>query len=155
MIHKTKEFFRNQLKQGANPRSLAAACTVGILIGNLPIFGVTTVLCVLIAIYFRLNQAVIQVVNQLMWVSHLLLMPVFLRLGEEIVGTPQPVSLNPMVVAQIFWADLPGFLQNYGIAGLHALLGWVVVAPVVGVCCFQAFHWLFRKMRFDRLEKSQ
>jgi uncharacterized membrane protein YcfT len=141
--------------QGANPRSLAVACTVGILIGNLPLFGVTTLLCFLIGLYFRLNQPVIQIVNQLMWVSHILLMPVFLRLGEQIAGVHQPVSLNPVVVAQIFWADLPLFLQNYGLAGLHALLGWMVVAPVAGLFCFHAFHWLFQKMRFDRLEKSQ
>lgn len=154
MFKKTKEFFKTQLTQGADPRSLAWACTAGILIGNIPVLGATTVLSIFAAYYFRLNQAVVQVVNQLMWVSQVLLIPVFIRLGEWFVGA-EPVALNPQTVVEDFAKDIPQFLANYGMAGLHAILGWSAVAPLTGYISFRVFLYLFQKMKFDSSKKSQ
>ena len=43
------------LKQGMSPNRLALCVALGIVIGNIPILGVSTLICAAIALVFRLN----------------------------------------------------------------------------------------------------
>lgn len=144
MFRKTKEFLVKQLTQGVQPEAMAWACTAGILIGNIPVLGATTFLCTVFAIAFRLNQPVIQVINQLMWFTQIPLIPVFLRLGEWIMGA-EPVTLNPQKVVEDFSKDIGQFFIDYGMAGVHSILGWAVVAPVIGFITYRILLRFFRK----------
>ena len=48
------------LRQGIAPNRLALGVAIGIVVGNVPILGVSTVLCGVIALAFRLNLAAIR-----------------------------------------------------------------------------------------------
>jgi uncharacterized protein (DUF2062 family) len=144
MFKKTKDFLKNQITQGSRPEALAWACTAGILIGNIPVLGATTFICTLVAILFRLNQPVIQGINQLMWFTQIPLIPLFLRLGEWLTGAP-PVALNPQKVIEDFSQDMGQFFIDYGMAGVHSLLGWALVAPWVGFIVYHVLIRFFRK----------
>lgn len=119
---------------------------MGILIGHLPIFGITTILAILIGALFRLNQPVLQVTNQMMTVTHLIMIPVFLRFGEWVVGAP-PMPLNPKVVIAEFFNDIPLFFHKFGMAGVHAFLGWLIVAPFAGILVYRSSLYFIRKMK--------
>ncbi len=116
------------LKQGISPDRLALCVSLGIVIGNIPILGVSTLLCTAIALVFRLNLPAIQLAQAAMAPSQLLLIIPFVRLGEWIVGAPrQPLSIK---------AGLALLAQGVGHAVivlwdaiLHAGLAWILVAP--------------------------
>ena len=55
---------------------------IGVVVGNIPILGVSTILCTAIALGFRLNLAAIQLTQALMAPSQLLLIIPFVLLGE-------------------------------------------------------------------------
>jgi uncharacterized protein (DUF2062 family) len=44
------------LKQGISPGRLALSVAIGIVVGNIPILGLSTILCTIIALTLRLNS---------------------------------------------------------------------------------------------------
>ena len=53
------------LRQGISPRRLALTLALGFVVGCIPVVGLPTALCVVIALAFRLNQPAIQAANYL------------------------------------------------------------------------------------------
>ena len=83
------------LRQGVSPSRLALCVAIGIVVGNIPILGVSTILCSLIALLFRLNLPAMQIVQAAMAPSQILLIIPFVRLGEWIMrDPPQPLSIE-------------------------------------------------------------
>ena len=54
------------LRQGISPRRLALCVAIGIVVGNVPILGVSTLLCGALALLFRLNLPAMQLVQAAM-----------------------------------------------------------------------------------------
>src|SRR5258708_31829384 len=51
------------LRQGISPQRLALCVAIAVVVGNIPILGVSTILCAFIALIFRLNLPAIQLVQ--------------------------------------------------------------------------------------------
>ena len=122
------EPLRALLLAGLAPRQLALCVALAIVIGNIPILGVSTILCALIALIFRLNLPAIQLVQAAMAPTQLLLIIPFVRLGEWILGAPrQIVSLKAglVLLSQGVWQTIV-VLRD---AIFHAALAWALVAP--------------------------
>lgn len=116
------------LRQGIAPQQLALCVALGVVVGNIPILGVSTILCAAIALLFRLNLAAIQLVQAAMAPTQILLIIPFVRLGEWILRVPpQPLSIKEGL-------DLLAHGAGQAIvvlwdAILHAGLAWIMVAP--------------------------
>src|SRR5579863_3755995 len=83
------------LSQGIAPDRLALCVAIGVVLGNVPILGISSILCAAIALAFRLNLPAIQLVQAAMAPTQILLIIPFIRLGEWIVRVPpQPVSVK-------------------------------------------------------------
>jgi len=118
------------LGQGHTPEKIALSVALGITLGLFPIFGTTTLLCVGAAVALRLNHPAIQITNQLMYPIQIPLIVVFIRLGESMLGAaPIPFSATLMVAE--LRANPAVLVERFGTAGLHGILGWALVAPVV------------------------
>jgi uncharacterized protein (DUF2062 family) len=149
-----REFFRkklllplkNQLTQGATPKALAITCAVGATLAIFPLLGFTTFLCILVGVGLKLNQPILQAVNYLLYPIQILLIPVFLKIGEMLTGS-EKVSFNPSTVVSEFMADPRIFLANYGMAGLHAVLVWMVLAPILAWIIYQISFKIFNQWR--------
>jgi len=118
------------LTQGHTPEKIALSVAFGIALGLFPIFGTTTLLCVVVAVVLRLNHPAIQVANQLMYLVQLPLIVVFIRIGESLLGVA-PIPFSATLMAAELRANPSSLVQRFGMAGLHGIVGWAVVAPVV------------------------
>ncbi len=125
-----------QLKQGISPQKIALTGTLGLCLAAFPILGSTTLLCFGCAVWLKLNQPVIQLVNWLASPLQLLLIPVFVRLGEWLVRA-QPVSFSIPQLFAAFQASPLKFLRDFGLTGVHGILGWLVAAPVAGLLLYR------------------
>jgi uncharacterized protein (DUF2062 family) len=117
------------LRAGLAPQQLALCIAIAIVVGNIPILGVSTILCACIALICRLNMPAIQLVQAAMAPTQLLLLIPFVRLGEWILGAPrQAVSLEAglALLSQGVWQTIV-VLRD---AILHAALAWILIAPV-------------------------
>jgi hypothetical protein len=79
----------------------------------------------------RLNQPILQILNQLLGPVQLVMILIYVRGGEFIWGTQrQPFSVTEMISS---FADLSlmEFLQTFGWAGIHAFTAWALTAPLL------------------------
>jgi uncharacterized protein (DUF2062 family) len=116
------------LRQGMAPRRLALCVAIAIVVGNIPILGVSTILCTLIALAFRLNLPAIQLLQASMAPTQLLLIIPFVRLGEWMVqAPPQVVSIKEglALMSHGVWQAIV-VLRD---AIFHAVLAWIFLAP--------------------------
>ena len=130
------------LMQGVAPHRLALCVAIGVVVGNIPILGVSTILCAAIALTFRLNLPAIQIVQAAMAPTQLLLIIPFVRLGEWILRVPpEPVSLKQgmALLAQgaghaitVLWDAI-----------LHAGLAWILIAPLAVYCIYKLLTPVF------------
>lgn len=132
------------LRQGISPDRLALCVAIGVVVGNIPILGISTILCTVIALVFRLNLPAIQVVQAAMAPTQILLIIPFVRLGEWILRVPpQPVSIQQglALIAQgvghaivVLWDAI-----------LHAGLAWILVAPFAVYLFYKLLTPVFKR----------
>ena len=85
------------LQCGMAPRQLAFTLALGFAIGCIPLLGVTTGICALLALILRLNMPAIQAANWLAMPLQMVLLVPFLRLGQWLFRG-QSVSFDPRVL---------------------------------------------------------
>jgi uncharacterized protein (DUF2062 family) len=117
-----------QLTQGITPGKIALTVAVGSAIALFPIIGTTTLLCFLVGLALKLNQPIIQLINQAMWPVHVPVIFICVRLGEFLFGVP-PERFSIRFMNQMLWNEPALFFQKFGLTALHAVVGWLVIAP--------------------------
>jgi uncharacterized protein (DUF2062 family) len=123
------------LRQGVSPRRLALALALGFALGCIPIVGLPTALCAMIALAFRLNQPLIQAANYAAMPFQLALIVPLARMGAKLIPVASDPGLNLALLlhspAQLLASSPRLVIQLGGMAG-QALLAWLVIAvPVV------------------------
>jgi uncharacterized protein (DUF2062 family) len=124
-----------QLTQGITPEKIALTCAVGSACALFPILGTTTALCITAAILLKLNQPIIHIINQLLWIAYFPVMYGCIRFGETLLGAP-PVDFDIARMSDLFWNSPGAFLEQFGLTALHAVLAWCVLAPVAGAIIY-------------------
>lgn len=130
------------LRQGVAPDRLALCVAIGVTVGCIPILGVSTILCTVIALSFRLNLAAMQLVQALMAPIQLLLIVPFVRLGEWLLrAAPQPVSIRAgmELLKQGVWHTVL-VLKD---AIIHAGIAWILVAPLAILLLYRILKPVF------------
>src|SRR5439155_11140630 len=69
------------LRQGISPQRLALTLALGFAIGCIPVFGIPTAVCVVVALSLRLNMPAIQAANYAAMPFQVALIFPFVRLG--------------------------------------------------------------------------
>ena len=134
------------LKQGMSPQSLALCVALGVVVGNIPILGVSTILCTLIALLFRLNLPAIQLVQAFMAPTQVLLIIPFVRMGEWLLHAPrQPLSIKA-ATALMATGVVPA-VRGLWDAIVHAGFAWLLVAPIALYVLYKALTLLFQRAR--------
>jgi uncharacterized protein (DUF2062 family) len=122
---------RAQLTQGVSADQIAATIAVGTACSLLPFLGLTTLLNLGVGLALRMNQPILQTLNQLLGPVQLALILVYVRLGEWI-WQAQGGHLSLTEMLRVFReASFGEFLAQFGWAGIHALSAWLVTTPVL------------------------
>ena len=154
MKQRAQEFFqrkltapiKGQIQQGATPQGMALTVSCGIAIAIFPLLGSTMLLCLIAGIVFKLNQPVLHAVNYILFPLQLILIPVFLKCGEKLTNSP-PIVFDPLLIIHEFSTDVGSFFTKYGMAGLHGVLVWLIVAPLIVWISYQILIRIFKKWK--------
>lgn len=118
------------LKQGLTASLLAQATAVGIFLGTIPVPGVSTILCFIVSSRLKVNLAVLQFVNYIMFPVQIFLFLPYYSLAGKITGKPVMKEV-PEIMTQIFsnnWQQAGAEALTYV---LIALALWILtMAPV-------------------------
>lgn len=125
-----------QLTLGVTPDRLAFTLGVGTACSLLPFVGFTTLLNLVVGFVFRLNQPVLQVLNQVLGPLQLLLILPYVRLGEVLWGASGERFAVEEMLLFFREASWGAFLERFGWAGIHALTAWTLTAPALVAVVF-------------------
>lgn len=134
------------LRQGLTPEGLALSLAFGIAAGLFPVIGATTVLGLLFGAVLRLNVPALQLANWVAYPLQLAAIIPLVRLGEWLAGAP-PVTFSVTQVVASASADPMGTLGRYGVTGLHGILGWMAVVPIVVLVLYRVLLPALRTTR--------
>ena len=152
-----REFFRckmlrpllRQLRGGVTPRRLAWSLALGIVLGINPSVGLTTLLVVLVAWVFGLNQIASQIGAHAMAPVHLLLFIPFIELGVYLFHTGR-LPMTRRQIEHLSHHPLRLFHEIWQWEW-HALIVWGVVAaimmPLLAMYLRRALVLLMRRHR--------
>ena len=115
------------LRTGLTPRELAWSTAAGLVLGVLPMPGITTLLGLGVALLFGLNQPALQLANYLAYPLQLVLLVPFFRMGARLFGH-EPVPLSLPALRGAFRLDPFGTLARMGSMTWHAVVGWAFLA---------------------------
>jgi uncharacterized protein (DUF2062 family) len=115
------------LKCGIAPRQLAFTLALGFAIGCIPLLGVTTAICALLAMLLRLNMPAIQAANWLAMPLQVVLLIPFLRLGQWLFAGYAISFSRKDLLSRLEAAPWDALLQMSSLFG-HALLAWLITA---------------------------
>jgi len=134
-----------QFVQGISPAKIALTIALGLNLGIFPILGATTLLCAVAGFWLKLNQPVIQLVNWIASPLQLMLILVFVRLGEWLLRAPHlPLSI-PLLLRKFHDSPL-NFLREFGLTGLHGIIAWLLIAPFLTTLIYGALLPPLRKL---------
>jgi hypothetical protein len=127
-----------QLRQGITADRIALTIALGGMLALFPLLGSTTLLCAGAALWLRLNQPVIQLVNWLCTPLQLALLIPFYRAGE-LFGAPH-LGLSIPQLLQRFDAGPLRFIADFAVVALGGIAAWCVAAPLAGGLLFLALR---------------
>lgn len=140
---------RQQLAQGVTPHGLALALSLGLVIGSVPVLGITALFCVAAAAVLRLNQPAILLANYLAYPLQLGLFVPFFVAGAWLFDAPLPEFTVREVQAE-FSAHPWLTVRKYAAANVWAVGAWAVVAPPATLLFYLALRWALERARAFR-----
>ena len=151
-----KKIFYDALRQGLTPHKLSMTCAMGVVIGIFPVFGTTTILCFGIAIAFRLNIPLIQLVNYLVAPLQLIFIIPFIKMGTILFRlNPFPYNMDQLV--QLYREDFFLLLKEAGVALALGVGVWATFSIPLFFVLYYVFFLVFSRWpKFPQRElKSQ
>jgi len=137
------------LRQGISPRRLALTLVLGFVVGCIPVVGLPTALCAVLALAFRLNQPAIQAANYAAMPFQVALIVPLLRLGSKLfpMAARHGADMSGMAHSPAWtFTNSPQLaVQIGGLAG-QALSAWLLLAVPVVVLLTPALTAILRRV---------
>ncbi len=113
------------LRQGISPQRLALTLALGFAIGCIPVVGVTSAICLVVASCLRLNFPAIQVANWVAMPLQVVLIVPFVRLGARLPGFG---GGHTVAMRALIHASPLQMISGMGWLAGQALVAWLVIA---------------------------
>ncbi len=135
-----------QLTQGVTPDKLAATLAVGTACSLFPFLGFTSLLNLAVGVRLRMNQPILQTLNQLLGAVQLVLIIGYVRAGEWLWRAGEDRFTVADVLRVFREASLGDFLHRFGWAGVHAFSAWALTTPLLITAVYFAFRPVMRRL---------
>jgi len=132
---------------------MAVAITVGIVFAYIPVFGISTLLCLLAIWALRLNPAVVLLANQVAYPLQFVFFVPFLRTGEWLFNAPSgPFSVSQIfgMAKENFWSLISGLWQST----LYGIVVWLMISIPVALILFYSLKALFGRFSAQVISRT-
>ncbi|MBW2432687.1 MAG: DUF2062 domain-containing protein [Deltaproteobacteria bacterium] len=126
---------RSMLKEGMSLKKITLCITLGITLGIFPVLGMTTLLCTLAALAFRLNLPAIQLVNYMVYPVQLALLVPFYSAGSWLFDQ-QGLRISGENLLAMIQNDFWGSMTSLWNLTLYAIFTWTVICPILLVVLY-------------------
>lgn len=142
-----------QLTQGLTPEKIALTIAVGSSIAMFPLLGTTTLICLIVGMFMKLNQPIMQAVNYACTPIHLPFIYYSFRWGEWLFHREHS-RLEMRVMRHLLTENPLQFVRDYSSTALHAVFVWAMIIPFWGVGIFYLVRPILREVARAKAEKA-
>jgi hypothetical protein len=114
-----------------SPEDAALLLAAGLVLGIFPMYGIPTVLCILVSLVARVNFPALQIVNQLSWPLQIATVVPLARLGSRIVAPSNG-----------FVTTIAGRIAT---VALQAIAGWCCICIPLGLVLYFPLLFILRR----------
>lgn len=133
------------MKEGAKPDKLSLTIVLGIMMGVIPMVGVNSAICLLLALIFRLNVVIIQLINYVSFPLQIVLFYPFFKTGEFFFGQSAGQQLQFNTFSSLFGKNWLESIMLIIQANFRAVLAWLILMiPISFFTYFILRTMLFR-----------
>jgi uncharacterized protein (DUF2062 family) len=115
------------IKDGISIERLSVSLALGVTVGLIPIYGITTLLVGAMAFSLRLNFIAMQIAHYIVHPIQIALLVPFLKMGDSIVKSSE-VSFSLQQYIELFKNDFSGTLREFWLVNLSAVGIWLVLS---------------------------
>jgi len=133
------------LRQGVTPEKLSLSIALGAVVGLIPVIGINTALCAVIALIWRLNLPAIQLVNYFVYPLQIALLLPFFRVGEKLFGA-RHLAVGLEQTRAMIRTNLWGAVRLLWTTTWHAVVVWGLAAPFAAVLIYVLLVPAFRRV---------
>jgi uncharacterized protein (DUF2062 family) len=134
------------LTQGIAPGTIALTLAVGSACSLFPFLGFTSLLNLGVGLWLRMNQPILQILNQLLGPVQLVMIIIYVRLGEWLWQAQDDRFTIPEMLRVFREASGGDFLQRFGWAGVHAFTAWALTSPLLIAVLYYALRPSLRRL---------
>jgi uncharacterized protein (DUF2062 family) len=132
------------LTQGITAEKIALSLAFGIVLGVFPVLGTTSLLCLIVAILFRLNLPAVQLVNALVYPLWFLLLVPFIRVGERLFGASPAITISQILA--LAHENLRHSIGVLWLTELRAAGAWMLVGPPMIIVLYLTLAPIVRRL---------
>lgn len=134
------------LTQGVTAEKVARTLGVGTVCSLFPFFGTTSALNLVVGLWLRMNQPILQTINQLLGPLQVVLILVYVRLGEQVWRAGEDRFTVAEMLRVFRDETFVAFLDRFGRAGWHAFTGWLLTAPLLFALVYFSLRPVLRRV---------
>jgi uncharacterized protein (DUF2062 family) len=134
------------LTQGATPEGLAKTLAWCGVCSMFPFLGTTALLNLAVGQALRLNHALMQTVNQLLGPVHLVMILIYVRVGETLWGAGEDRFSVIEMITDFKNLGFGEFMAKFGWAGVHAFTAWALTAPLLYLVIYYSARPALRRL---------
>jgi hypothetical protein len=132
------------IRAGISAKKLSISLALGITVGLIPLYGVTTLLVGLIAVSLRLNFVAMQVAHYIVHPIQIALLVPFFKLGDAVIKGSE-VSFTVKQYIHLFQTDFGSALRELWLVNLSAVGIWLIVAIPLFVTLYYVMTYTLKK----------
>lgn len=141
------------MKEGAKPDKLSLTIVLGLMMGVIPMLGVNTAACLLLAIIFRLNVVIVQLINYMAFPLQVLLFVPFFKTGEYFFGKSEEKLLQN-TFSNLFSNNWFQSLTIIIHANFRAVLVWLILMIPISFLSYFLLKAMFMRLELRRQKVS-
>ena len=141
---KLLKVIRDGIRKGFSHKKIAISITLGVVIGIIPVYGLTTLMVSVLALSLRLNMVVMQVVHYILHPVQILLFIPFFKLGDMLLKDSN-VDFSLAEYMHLFKTDFWGALSEIWKLNLSALAIWVLISIPLYIFMYRLSVYMIRR----------
>lgn len=135
---------RVALKNGISQKRIAVSLALGITVGLIPFYGLTTILIGLIALALRLDMVIMQVVHYIVHPIQIALLIPFFKAGN-FVFTKSTVDFSVREYITYFKSDFWLAFGDFWKLNLSAIAVWIVISIPLFYLLYMGFMYSIKR----------
>lgn len=146
---------KNLLTEGVTPEKLGITVMLGFIVGIIPVLGINTFILAAIALRWRLNMVIIQIINYAVYPLQIMFLVPFYKAGQWVFRTEATVNITISDYIELFSTNFFKAASEFSFMILRGMSVWFLISIPVGIIIYSIFVSFFKNLLIQVASKRR